>query len=457
MARNAYDAVIVGARVAGAATGLLLARAGARVLIVDRDAAIGDTLSTHALMRPAVELLARWGLLDGLVGAGTPWVRQARFEYGSERITVPVKSSELAAGLIAPRRWLLDSSILAAAVAAGADLALGTVVEDCLWAGDRVQGVVVRGPDGGRRALHADLVIGADGRMSKIAEMVGAAPLVVSAQRAATLYGYFPGIPNQGYRWFFGDRVSSGVIPTNDGQHCVFAACRPADYKAHFAADPLNGMAAILGGFDPDLAGRVLAAPSAQLRRFLGAPGHMRARAGEGWALAGDAACFKDPATAHGITDALLDADALSRALVRHGTAEIYRAERHAQSRALFEVTQQIASFDWDFDALKTLHETLNACMKSEQSAIFGPHPVPDVQAHSRPGAPAVLWHAQLESPEQRLEDRRGRRAPGARAHHPARPWCGLETGAISRHGYHCHSGGARLDFGQVGAGRIRE
>jgi 2-polyprenyl-6-methoxyphenol hydroxylase-like FAD-dependent oxidoreductase len=344
-------------------------------------------------MRPAVELLSRWGLLNGLVAAGTPWVRQARFQYASERITLPIKGTELAAGLLAPRRWLLDQSILGAAVAAGADLALGTAVEDCLWAEDRVAGVVVRGPDGGRRALHADLVIGADGRLSKIAELVGAAPLVVSPQRAATLYGYFPGIPNEGYRWYFGDGVSSGVIPTNDGLHCVFAACRPADYKARFAADPLNGMAAILGGFDPDLAGRVLAAPSAQLRRFLGAPGHMRARSGQGWALAGDAACFKDPATAHGITDALLDADALSRSLVRQGTAETYAHERHAQSRPLFEVTQQIASFDWDFDALKPLHETLNACMKAEQRAIAESNPASVLRprAGNVPRRPAAI------------------------------------------------------------------
>ncbi len=374
MARNTYDAVIIGARVAGAATGLLLARAGARVLIVDRDAAIGDTLSTHALMRPAVELLARWGLLDGLVAAGTPWVRQAEFQYGAERITVPVKSTELAAGLMAPRRWLLDPSVLAAAVAAGADLALGSAVEDCLWAGNRVAGVVLRGPDGGWRTVHADLVIGADGRMSRTADLVGAQELAVSAQRSATLFGYVPGIPNEGYRWHFGDGVSAGVIPTNDGMHCVFAACRPADYKARFAADALNGLAAVLGGFDRDLAARVLAAPSTQLRRFLGAPGHMRARAGAGWALVGDAACFKDPATAHGITDALLDADALSRSLARHGTPAAYRHERHAQSRPLFEVTQQIASFDWDFGTLRTLHETLNACMKAEQHALAAPH-----------------------------------------------------------------------------------
>ncbi len=72
MASMSYDALIVGARVAGAATGLRLAAAGARVLIVDRDVAIGDTLSTHALMRPAVELLSRWGLLERLLRDGTP-------------------------------------------------------------------------------------------------------------------------------------------------------------------------------------------------------------------------------------------------------------------------------------------------------------------------------------------------------------------------------------------------
>lgn len=410
MARTKYDAVIVGARVAGAATGLLLARAGARVLIVDRDAGIGDTLSTHALMRPAVELLASWGLVDGLVAAGTPWVREARFQYGQERIIVPVKRTAAADGLLAPRRWLLDPSILAAAVAAGAEVALGTAVEAGLRTGDRLGGVVLRGPDGRRRAMPADLVVGADGRMSQIAELVGARPLLVSPERTATLYGYVPDLPNEGYRWFFDDGLSAGVIPTNDGLHCVFAACRSADHKARFGADPVAGMATILGGFDPDLAEHVRAAPSLRLRRFLGAPGHLRARAGAGWALVGDAACFKDPATAHGITDALLDADALSRSLLRHGTPASYGDARHEQSRPLFAVTQQIASFDWNLDRLKTLHETLNACMKAEQRTIAGADPVTGLRHRPGPGTP----------PSRRLSAERDDLREAAAPHHPA-------------------------------------
>ena len=326
-----YDAIIVGARVSGAATGLLLARAGARVLILDRDPVIGDTLSTHALMRPAVELLGAWGILDTLLDAGTPVVRQAHFQYGRDRVTVPVKHSDAVPGLCAPRRWLLDRTILDAAVAAGADLSLGVSVEACLAdAADRIVGVSVRRQDGTLFPVYADLVIGADGRTSRVAEAVGAELLSSSPHRATAVYGYFPGIPNRGYRWYFGAGVAGGAIPTNHGQHCVFASCRPEDYRARFAADPHGGLCAIVGQFDPDLAESTRAAPAERLRRFPGAPGHIRARAGRGWALVGDAAFFKDPATAHGITDALLDAHHLSGLLGRDGGLERYRHERHA-------------------------------------------------------------------------------------------------------------------------------
>lgn len=380
-----YDAIIVGARVSGAATGLLLARAGAKVLIVDRNAEIGDTLSTHALMRPAVELLNNWGLLEPLQDAGTPIVRQAQFQYGSDRIFVPVKSTGTVPGLYAPRRWLLDRTILDAAAAAGADASLGTAVEACLFdAGDRVVGVSVRRQDGTLFPIHADLVIGADGRASRVAEMVGAKLLSSSPHHAVTIYGYFPGIPNQGYRWYFGPGVAGGAIPTNDGLHCVFASCRPADYKGRFAADAHGALREIIGQFDPNLADLTGSAQAERLRRFPGAPGHIRARTGRGWALVGDAAFFKDPATAHGITDALLDAHHLSSELGRDGGLERYRHDRHVHAVGLFETTQKIANLDWDFEALKTLHATLNDCLKREQAAV-GP---------SARKAPAKRWRS---------------------------------------------------------------
>ncbi len=131
---------------------------------------------------------------------------------------------------------------------------MATVVTDCIRdAVGRVEGVTLQERGGRRHAIRADLVIGADGRASRIAERVGAKLLATSVHRATTVYGYFSGIPNRGYRWFFGNGISAGVIPTNGDLHCIFAACRPADYKTRFA-DTRGGMAAILAGFDPEIA-----------------------------------------------------------------------------------------------------------------------------------------------------------------------------------------------------------
>ena len=79
-----WDAIIGGARVAGASTALLLARAGLQVLVVDRARRGSDTLSTHALMRGGVLQLRRWGLVDRVAATGAPPVRRVTFHFGAE-------------------------------------------------------------------------------------------------------------------------------------------------------------------------------------------------------------------------------------------------------------------------------------------------------------------------------------------------------------------------------------
>src|SRR5204863_1721860 len=86
-----YDVVIVGARCAGAATAMLLARRGLRVLAVDHGRYASDTVSTHALMRAGVLQLSRWGVLDGIKAAGTPVIRSTSFHYGDEVVEVRIK------------------------------------------------------------------------------------------------------------------------------------------------------------------------------------------------------------------------------------------------------------------------------------------------------------------------------------------------------------------------------
>src|SRR5260370_38287073 len=74
-----YDVIVVGARVAGAATAMLLARRGLRVLVVDRVSFPSDTISSHQVQGPGVARLHRWGLLGRLRAASTPPTRRVRF------------------------------------------------------------------------------------------------------------------------------------------------------------------------------------------------------------------------------------------------------------------------------------------------------------------------------------------------------------------------------------------
>src|SRR5262245_31059783 len=118
--RSDYDAVIVGARCAGAATAMLLARSGLRVLALDRGDYATDTLSTHALMRGGVLQLRRWGVLPGITNGGTPPIRQAVFHYGEVEEAIAVSPRYGVDALYAPRRTLLDRVLVDAARAAGA-------------------------------------------------------------------------------------------------------------------------------------------------------------------------------------------------------------------------------------------------------------------------------------------------------------------------------------------------
>ena len=96
--RKDYDVVIVGARCAGAATAMRLAEAGYRVLVFDKSRLGADTVSTHALMRPAVLLLKHWGITDRLDAAATPRIEKTSFVYadetGTETISIDINQQQ---------------------------------------------------------------------------------------------------------------------------------------------------------------------------------------------------------------------------------------------------------------------------------------------------------------------------------------------------------------------------
>ncbi|HEX6311201.1 MAG TPA: NAD(P)/FAD-dependent oxidoreductase [Acidimicrobiia bacterium] len=317
--RTRHDVVVVGARCAGAATAMLLARQGHDVALVDRARLPSDTLSTHGFSRGGVVQLRRWGLLEAVLESGAPPVREVSFHLGEEIVRKKVKHRAGVDLLVAPRRHVLDQILVAAAVRAGAHLLTGVNVRGVRRdAAGRVVGVEAHDAYGTQLELDGHTVVGADGVRSRIARSVGAPVVHARPSPSATQYAYYSGLDGDGFEFHFGDRLFPGVFRTHAGEACVFV-CSPA------VAAGARGGSGREAAFDdlvargaPGLAWRLRRARrTSPVRGTSGLPNHVRRAWGAGWALVGDAGYHRDPITGHGITDAFRDAELLARALDR--------------------------------------------------------------------------------------------------------------------------------------------
>jgi flavin-dependent dehydrogenase len=348
------DVVVVGARCAGAATAMLLARGGHDVLVVDRAAFPSDTLSTHAIARGGVVQLHRWGLLDSVVESGAPEIRTVEFHRDGDVNVRTVKDRHGVDALIAPRRHILDPLVQDAAVRAGAALRTGVTVTDVVRdPTGRVVGVAGR-DDGDHLEIRARFVVGADGRTSRIARSVGARVVERRASTGSTHYRYYAG------RWpameyHLGDGSFAGVFPTHHGEACIWV-CAPDDW----AREHRSRHATIDGAFESmvaatsaGLAARLCdAAATSTARGMMSIPNHLLDPVGPGWALVGDAGYHRDAVTGHGISDAFRDAELLAEALdgaLRNPGSEDrllagYHRRRDEMLREIFEITCEMSN-----------------------------------------------------------------------------------------------------------------
>ncbi len=313
-----YDAIIVGARCAGASTALLLARQGHRVLLVDRAKFPSEIARGHFIHRHGPRRLARWGLLDKIVDSGCPPVTSMLWDLGDFPLLVENLVEDGIAWGYGPRRGVLDKILVDAAVDAGAELQEQFSAEDLLVEDGVVVGVQGRAAGHERSiAVRARLTIGADGLHSRVARAVQAPEYETVPTLACWYFSYWSGVPNQVMEIHaLQRRRVVFTFPTHDDLFAVFIGW-PIEEFSSVRADVESAFHEVLDHID-GLGERLRMAR--RVERFYGTgdmPNLFRKPFGPGWALVGDAGLHKDPYLALGIADALRDADYLAAAAHR--------------------------------------------------------------------------------------------------------------------------------------------
>jgi 2-polyprenyl-6-methoxyphenol hydroxylase-like FAD-dependent oxidoreductase len=305
-----YDAIVVGARCAGASASLLLARAGYRVLLIDKSAYGSDTLSTHLVHQPGIAALARWGVLKQIRASGCPPLKHTVYEVANIRVegcARGVAGQQLA---FAPRRRVLDALLVDAAIAGGAEFRERSCVTGLLRdAAGRVVGVEGRHGDQ-CFTESARLVIGADGMRSTVARLVAAPYSRQDPLLTCAYYTYWPDVPADLELY---ERPGGWVaaVPTHDEATLVLAYFSQSRFT-EVRTDAWRAYKEQIRATAPALYERLRGStPAERLRGSGDQRNFFRQAVGAGWVLVGDAGHHKDSITARGISDAFQQVESL--------------------------------------------------------------------------------------------------------------------------------------------------
>ena len=345
-----FDAIVVGARVAGSPTAMLLARKGYDVLLVDRATFPSDTISTHLVHPPGIDALQRWGLLDKVLATGCPAIDTYAFDFGPFTLSGAPGGGGVAYG---PRRTVLDKVLVDAASEAGAHVREGFSVESIVCEDDQVLGVRGHAKGGAILTERARVVIGADGRHSLVAQAVDPTRYHEKPPLLVAYYAYWSGLPMDGrFETYVRPNRGMAAWPTNDDLTVVIAGWPYAEFEAN--KKDIEGN--FLKAYDlvPSFAERLRA--GTRETRFVGTavPNFFRKPYGPGWALVGDAGYNKDFITAQGIHDAFRDAElcvtALHEAFSGVRSFELamadYQARRDTHVLPMYEFTTELATLE---------------------------------------------------------------------------------------------------------------
>ena len=315
--REHADVIVVGARCAGSPLAALLARRGIRVVVLERAEFPSDTFSSHLFEADAISFVNRLGALERLRATGAPLVARTdtRVEDLELAMELPQRPDDVGA-IVSVRRLLLDPILAEAAAQAGADVRTGARVTGLLEEDGRIAGVRFE-QAGAESELRARLVVGADGRHSTLARLVGARTYNLTPSQRLLFWAYFEGADPGAEPTFLSHRWGERfilAIPSDSGLYQVLIWPEQSE-RARFQADRDGAFVEHARACEP-VADALAAAR--RVGKTMGAfrwDGFFRQASGAGWVLCGDAGHFKSPAPGRGIGDAFLQAERLATAI----------------------------------------------------------------------------------------------------------------------------------------------
>jgi len=305
-----FDVVVVGARCAGSPLATMLARRGFSVCLIDRAHFPSETPSTHVIQPCGVQILDRLGVMNAILAGGA--VPLDRLTMVNDDVRIEMKTDgTFDWPALCVRRVTLDALLVDAAREAGADVRTGSRVTRLVMDGGRVAGVETdAGP------IHGQLVVGADGRHSTVASLVGASEYHVSPAGRMAAWAYFEGVANrEGCMWLGRVGELTYLAGPTDGDLYMAAITMGFADEAAFHSDRDAYFTTAIRAW-PELAdalsGGRRVGPIRVLTRW---HGYFRQAVGPGWVLVGDAGHFKDPTPGQGISDAFRQAEQLAQAI----------------------------------------------------------------------------------------------------------------------------------------------
>ena len=321
MSNKKYSVIIVGARCAGATLAIYLARAGLSVLLLDKDELPGDqVLSTHTIHPPGIDILDEVGI-GNAIREVCPASRTMRLNKNGSSADIIHADGRAE---YCPRRKRLDGLLQAAALKEGVELLDRTRLIKLETENGRVTGVRAINLNAGKELVfRADFVVGADGRHSSVAQMVEAEEYLAYDAPRAMYWAYWdaPEIWKTDSRYPFGMYQGNTfgdvrVIFQTDYDQLLIGSLPPIEKAKNWRSDPLASLIADLSS-DPLIAPLIEGAkPDGKVRGTVKERYFFRKGVGPGWALVGDAGHHKEFVIGDGITEALIQAKHLSKAIL---------------------------------------------------------------------------------------------------------------------------------------------